>query len=148
MDILISWLCAIFIGLPIGLLIIKIGSKFDGFISKEELDQKLSDYFGDRPKLSDEDFYVEYFKAQGIPKEIPIRVREIFEDHFDADFSQIKNTDDFSEEMKFIWGFDSMIDVEIAVAISEEFDLPKEVEFEKVKSIQDIVSMVWKYKQK
>ena len=117
------------------------------FISHDELIEKLNGFFKGRMPLDDVNFYLQYFEQQGIPKEIPIRVRQIFEEHFDADFSRIKNTDDFSEEMKFIWGFDSMIDVEIAVEITKEFDLPDEVEFEKVKSLQDIVSMIWKYKQ-
>lgn len=117
-------------------------------ISGKELARRLNDFFAGRNPLSDNDFYVQYFEKQGIPKEIPIRVREIFSEKFDADFSRISNTDDFSEEMKFIWGFDSMVDVEIAVEITKEFDLPDNVEFENVRSIQDIVSMVWKYKQK
>ena len=117
------------------------------FISHGELLKKLDGFFTGRAPLSDDDFYIQYFEAQGIPKEIPIKVRHIFEKYFDADFSRIRNTDDFPEEMKFIWGFDSMVDMEIAAEISKEFDLPDEVKFEKVRSIQDIVSMIWKYKQ-
>ena len=116
-------------------------------ISHEELLRKLDDFFNGRTPLSDDEFFIHYFEAQGIPKEIPIRVRKIFEEHFDADFSRIKSSDDFSEEMRFIWGFDSMIDVEISVEITKEFDLPDDVEFDTVKSLQDIVAMIWKYKQ-
>lgn len=115
-----------------------------GFISHKELLKKLDEFFEGRASLSDDDFYIQYFERQGIQKEIPIRVRKIFEEMFEADFSRITSTDDFSEEMKFIWGFDSMIDVEIVMAVEEEFNIKiGNEEAKKMKSIQDIVSCVW-----
>jgi len=115
-----------------------------GFISHKELLKKLDEFFEGRASLSDDDFYIQYFERQGVQKEIPIRVRKIFEEMFEADFSRITSTDDFSEEMKFIWGFDSMIDVEIVMAVEEEFNIKiGNEEAKKMKSIQDIVSCVW-----
>ena len=119
-----------------------------GFISHKELLKKLDEFFEGRAPLSDDDFYIKYFEGQGVQKEIPIRVRKIFEEMFEADFSRITSTDDFSEEMKFIWGFDSMIDVEIVMAVEEEFDIKiEDEEAEKMKSIQDIVIGVWNKKK-
>ena len=117
-------------------------------ISHPELVQKLNDYFNGRTPLDDDDFYTQYFQEQGVPREIPVRVRQIFSDKFDADFSRIKNTDDFSEDMKFIWGFDSMVDVEIVVEIEKEFSIsiPDQVA-EKMTSIQKIVDAVWEQKK-
>lgn len=149
MEILIPWMIATVIGLPIALWLIKTGKKHEWFssyhfISHKELIAQLDEFFKGRISLSDEDYYVQYFQLQGIPKEIPIRVRKIFEDMFEADFSRIKNTDDFSEEMKFIWGYDSMIDVEIVMEIEDEFGIKFEnEEAEKMRSIQDIVIGVW-----
>jgi len=49
--------------------------------------------------------------------------------------------------MKFIWGFDSLVDVEIVRALEDEFDVKIEnEEAEKMKSIQDIVVGVWNKK--
>jgi acyl carrier protein len=117
-------------------------------ISHAEFVQKLNDYFKGRTPLDDEDFYIQYFRKQGIPREIPVRVRQIFSDKFDADFSRIRNTDEFGEDMKFIWGFDSMIDVEIVMEIEKEFGIkiPDE-EAEKLTSIQKIVDSVCNHKK-
>ena len=113
-------------------------------LNQKSLADQLDRYFGDRQPLSDDDFYIQYFEKQGIPKKIPVKIRKIFENQFGADFSRISNTDDFSTDMKFIWGFDSLGDVEIIIAIEEEFDIKIEnEEAEKMKSIQDIVSCVW-----
>lgn len=116
--------------------------------SHAELIQELDDFFRDRTPLDDEDFYVQYFQKQGVPREIPIRVRQIFAEQFGADFSRITNADDFSEEMKFIWGFDSMIDVEILVEIEKEFGItiPDKVA-EEMTSIQKIIDAVWELKK-
>ena len=117
-------------------------------IGHNELIEKLDEVFNDRESLSDEEFYTQYFEMQGIPKEIPIRVRKIFEEQFDADFSRVKNTDDWSQEMQVIWGVDSMIDVEIIMAVEEEFGVRiEDEEAEKMKSIQDIVACVWNKKE-
>ena len=141
MDKLIPWL----VGIPIGGLILYIIYKID----QKSLTDQLDQYFGDRQPLSDDEFYIQYFEAQGIPKEIPVKVREIFREQFGADFSRINNSDDFSEGMNFIWGFDSMADIEIIMAVEEEFDIKiEDEEAEKMISIQDIVVGVWNKKQK
>ncbi|WFB37580.1 acyl carrier protein [Kiritimatiellota bacterium B12222] len=149
MENLNLWLFATIIVILIVSLLFNVGRKREWFtlLTEYGLIKELESYFSGRPKLSDEDFYITYFQDQGIPKEIPIRVRGIFEEQFEADFSRITNTDDFSEEMKFIWGYDSLVDVEIVMALEDEFDIKIEnSEAEKMKSIQDIVMCVWNKK--
>ena len=86
------------IAIGIGTLILYLIFKWD----RQAFIRQLDLYFGNRSKLSEDDFYARYFEAQGIPKAIPIRIRKIFENQFDADFSRISSADDFSEEMNFI----------------------------------------------
>jgi len=51
--------------------------------------------------------------------------------------------------MKFIWGYDSMVDVEIVMALEEEFDIKiEDSEAEHMRSIQDIVMCIWNKKMK
>ncbi len=103
----------------------------------------LDEFFKGRESLDDDEFYIKYFQDQGIQKEIPIKVRKIFEEQFEADFSRISDKDDFSEDMKFIWGYDSMVDVEIVMALEDEFGIKiSDNEAENLKSIHDIVMCI------
>ena len=120
------------------------------FIDERRMQKKYDMYIREREPLSDNEFYDRYFKAQSIPKEIPIRVRQIFAENLGIEFSsRLKNTDDLSGELSFIWKFDSLADVEIVMALEEKFVIKiKDEEARKMKSIQDIVMHVFCNQQK
>ena len=112
------------------------------FIDERRMQKKYDMYIREREPLSDNEFYDRYFKAQSIPKEIPIRVRQIFAENLGIEFSsRLKNTDDLSGELSFIWKFDSLADVEIVMALEEKFVIKiKDEEARKMKSPRNVVS--------
>jgi len=142
---------AIGMGLVISIPLIQYGRKHDWFknelITKRQFEAKLDEAFHGRAPLSDEQFYEAYFAKQGIPKEIPLSVKRIFEEHFGTDFSRLSDDDDFSKELSFIWNYDSMVDVEIVIAIEDEFGIKvTDAEATEMKTIKAIVETIWKKK--
>lgn len=142
---------AIIMGLAISIPLVRYGRKHDwftnGLITKRQLEAKLDEAFHERAPLSNEQFYEAYFAKQGIPKEIPLAVKRIFEEHFGADFSRLRDDDDFSKELSFIWNYDSMVDVEIVIAIEDEFGIKvPDAEAAEMKTIKTIVETIWNKK--
>lgn len=138
-------------GLAISIPLIRYGRTHGWFtnvlITQRELETKLEEAFQGREPLTNEAFYEAYFARQGIPKEIPLAVKRIFEEHFGTDFSRLSDDDDFSKELRFIWDYDSMADVEIVIALEEEFDIKlSDAEAASMTSINAIVDTIWKKK--
>jgi acyl carrier protein len=116
----------------------------DELISKRQFEEKLDEAFHGRTPLTDDEFYEAFFAKQGILKEIPLAVKRIFEEQFGADFSRIHDDDDFSKELRFIWNYDSLVDVAIVIAIEEEFGIKvSDAEATEMKTIKAIVETVW-----
>ena len=115
------------------------------FIDERRIQKKYDMYIREREPLSDNEFYDPYFKEQGIPEEILTKVRQIFAENLGIEFtSRLKNSDDLSEELSFIWKFDSLADVEIIMALEEEFGIEiRDEEPANMRSIQDTVVYVW-----
>jgi len=102
--------------------------------------KKLEALFAGREPLNDADFYEAYFKVLGVTPEISSKVRKIFEETLNADFSKIKDTDDFSKEFAFFWAMDSMADVEIVIALEKEFGIKiTDDEAQEMKTFRDVV---------
>jgi len=74
------WLPLTFLGLTVLIALIKIGRKHEWFskLSQNGLLLELDSYFEGRKRLTEEEFYIQYFEDQGVPKDIPIKVRKIF----------------------------------------------------------------------
>lgn len=142
---------ATLVGLAISIPLIRCGRMHGWFtnelITKRQLEAKLDEAFHGRDPLNGEQFYEAYFAKRGIPKEIPLSVKRIFEEHFGTDFSRLSDDDDFSKELSFIWNYDSMVDVEIVIAIEEEFGIKvSDAEATEMKTIKAIVETIWKKK--
>lgn len=120
-------IASVLIGFPIAGAVIYLGRRNDWFgggshvIGRKEFEKRLEDVFSGRESLDSEDFYSRFFAKTDIPKYIPIRLRKIFEEHLNADFSRIAANDDFSKELSCLWDFDSLANVEILIAIEKEF---------------------------
>ncbi len=146
---LIAIALSILVGLAISLPMIWFGRKHGAFedkyiISRKEFEAKMEEAFHGRPSLSPDEYYKAYFAKLGIPKDIPIRVRRIFEESFEADFSRLKDDDDFSKELRFFWDYDSMIDVEIVVSLEKEFKVDiSDEEAAQMKTIRSIIETIW-----
>lgn len=139
---------AIVAGLAISIPLIRYGRTHGWFtserITKRQLEEKLDEAFHGRDPLTNDQFYEAYFVKQGVPKEIPLAVKRIFEEHFGTDFSRLSDDDDFSKELRFIWDYDSMVDVEIVIALEEEFGIKvSDAEATEMKTIKAIVKTIW-----
>ncbi|MDD2709852.1 MAG: acyl carrier protein [Verrucomicrobiae bacterium] len=124
--ILWAFAAALGAGLPIAVAIIHFGRRYKWFpdahfIGKREFERRLEEAFQGRNALDDESFFTRYFAKRQIPKDIPVRIRRIFQEHLKADFSRISAEDDLSKELNFPWNYDSLADVEIVQALEKEF---------------------------
>jgi acyl carrier protein len=107
--------------------------------------KKMEAAFAGRPPLTAEDFYQQFFRAQGVPEEIVLGIRKVLEEQLGVDLSRLVASDDFSQNIGFFFEYDSMADVEIVCALEEEFSIKiSDEEATSAKSIGDIVDLVWR----
>jgi acyl carrier protein len=105
--------------------------------------KRLEQAFEGREELSVESFYQKYFIDSGIDIKIINEVRDILEKQFDADFSRLSAEDDLSENLSFLWSFDSMADVEIVIELEKRFGITiEDKEAEDAKTVRDIIMLV------
>ncbi len=105
--------------------------------------KKLEAAFAGRPSLSPAEFYEQFFRAQGVPKEVVFGVRKVLEEQFGVDLSRLVASDDFSKNIGFFFEFDSMADVEVVCALEKEFSIRiSDEEATNSRTIQDIVDLV------
>lgn len=103
----------------------------------------IEEAFSGRERLRSAQFYVRYFKEQGISFHIVDGVRTILEKILVADLSRLTVEDDFSRNLSFFWDFDSMADVEIVLALEGTFGIEiSSSEAENARTVHDIVNMV------
>ena len=117
------------------------------FVKYEERQKtkKINEAFDGRPSLSSTEYYDKFFKAQGVPQEIIIGIREILQEQLNADLSRLNASDDFSKNIGFFFEFDSMADVEIVCALEEYFSIKiSNEEATNTHTVQDIVELVWR----
>ncbi|MBI2375104.1 MAG: hypothetical protein HYV07_13995 [Deltaproteobacteria bacterium] len=100
--------------------------------------------FDGRKNLDPDEFFAEHFSETPVPRDVSDRLRTIFEHVADTDLSLVRRHDRFSDELKFIWAYDSMADVEIVMSIEEEFriNLPGPV-LDEAKTLRDLGCLVW-----
>jgi acyl carrier protein len=105
--------------------------------------EKIECAFSGREHLSTEQFYDSYFSEQGVPFHVVAGVSNILAEQFDVDMSRLSAADDFSENLHFLWDFDSMADVEIIQALEKQFGIQiTDQEAEKAVTVRDIVNLV------
>ena len=100
--------------------------------------------FRGRPSYSYDQFYEKYFMEKGVPQIAVQGVREVLEEVLDVDLSRLTNKDDFSNNLKFFWDFDSMADVEIVIELEKKFGIEiEDREAAETSTIEEIVMLVW-----
>ena len=88
-------------------------------------------------------FYTSYFKGTGISKKVVDGVKQVLEEQLSADLSRLSAEDDFSKNLNFFWKLDSLADVEIIIALEEEFNIKiEDFEAEQTFTVRDIVNLV------
>lgn len=104
---------------------------------------RLERVFTGRDALSAEDFFDRYFQDQGYARDLVERIRKVYETNLNFDLSRLSAEDDFSEELRFIWQYDSMADVEIVMGLEKEFGITiRDDEAAQMKTIRQVVEYV------
>ena len=112
-------------------------------MERKKKQRELEQVFAGREPLDDSQLWERYFKQQGVAPETVVKIRQIFSDILEADFSRIRDTDDFSKELAFFWDFDSMADVELVQELEDRFGITiTNAEAERMKTLRDIVLTV------
>ncbi len=107
--------------------------------------KKIAAVFSGRDRHSIEQFYERFFQDQEIPFYIVQAVIRILAEQLDTDMSRLKDEDDFSKNLSFIWDFDSMADVEIICALEKEFGITiSDSEAKNIQTVKDIIHLVTK----
>ena len=105
--------------------------------------RRFNEALSGNPSLNSEEFYIRYFKDKGYPKELVLKVRNIFDEILDFDLSHISDTSDFSKELKFIWDYDSLAAVQIIQEIEKAFQISiTDDEATQMNTMSDIVRIV------
>ncbi len=111
----------------------------------QEKQQWVQKAFAGRESLTHEEFYECYFLGLGIDPSVVFGVREILAEQLGADMSRLSAEDDFSRNLSFFWDFDSMVNVELVVAIEKHFQIViSDSELEKTCTVFDLIQLVAK----
>jgi acyl carrier protein len=102
--------------------------------------KRLDEYFDGRERLTPKDFHEHFFKKEEISEEVTIKVLDVFENQLEYDFSRISDIDDFSKELSVMWEIDSLADVEIVMALEENFGI--EISEEEARSMTTLRKVV------
>jgi len=112
------------------------------YIDRRE-QKKIEGIFSGRESLSNKEFYDKYFSSNHVPEHIVYGVKRILEEQLDTDLSKLQAEDSFSTNLSTFFALDSMADVEIVIALEEEFNIKiLDKEAEETHSIRDIVNLV------
>jgi acyl carrier protein len=111
---------------------------------RKRRNEKIEKVFGERESLDEKDFYERYFEEKGVPFYVVKKVRKILEEELDTDFSRLSAEDDFSQNLSFLWEYDSLVDVEITMRFEEEFDIKiSDEEAPNYRTVDEIINLVW-----
>ena len=105
--------------------------------------RKIEGAFAGRAELNDQDFFENHFRASAVPLAVVSKVREILSEQLGANMSRLAGADDFTTNLKFLFDFDSLVDVAIVNALEEEFSIKiSDEEAQAMHTIEDIVLSV------
>lgn len=85
--------------------------------------KQLNALLAGRQSLDDVNYYNEYFKDSEIPFEIVSRTRKRIICQLGEFYSLLQPDDDWSKDFRAIWMLDSLGDVELLLALEEEFEI-------------------------
>jgi len=106
--------------------------------------RKLNQLFTGRRAQTEDEFYDRFFPDSGVPRNVVTKIREIFQEHIPFEPTLLEADDDLSGDFKMIWDLDSMADVEIVIALEEQFDIKvTDEEAAAMKTIRKVVEVVW-----
>jgi acyl carrier protein len=113
------------------------------WLDKKRERRRVESAFAGRETLSDQQFFERYFRAKGVRSEVASQVRRILAEQLGQDLSRLQSSDDFTKNLKFLFEFDSLVDVEIVLALEEGFGIKiTDEEAQAMRTVEDIVLAV------
>lgn len=110
---------------------------------KKRHKKAVHDLFAGRAELTEQAFFEQYFKAEGVSERVAIGVRQVLEETFEADLSQLSAEDDFSQNIRYFFESDSMANLDLLVAVEKRFSIKiTDIEAENVSTIRQLVMLV------
>ena len=101
---------------------------------------KIDKAFAERESLTDEEFFEKYFSSRGVPKSVAKGVRRILAEQLGEDMARVSSSDNFTENLKFLFDSDSLVDVAIVQALEKEFHIKvSNTEAMAMHTVEDIV---------
>ena len=99
--------------------------------------------FGRRIALTDNAFFDRYFAGSDVSKDVAIGVRGAFIDHVPFDMKRLAPDDSFKNELNFVWGYDSLADVEVICEIEKRFGVKiSNAEAREAATLGDMINLV------
>lgn len=109
----------------------------------KETKRRLGELLANRPERDEVQYQTDFFADADIPKHVVTTIRNLFSEQIGVDLSLLEPDDDLSKDYSLIWDLDSMADVEIILALEEEFDIEiSDGEAASMRSIRSIASVV------
>jgi len=109
----------------------------------EKREEMISQFFEGRESLSPIDFYEKYYQEKGVSKNIVIKILEILEEELETKLCQLKPEDDLSNNLRFLFEFDSMADVSLVENIEKTFFIKiSDIEAENIKTIDSLIFFI------
>jgi acyl carrier protein len=104
---------------------------------------EISSRFSGRTSLSDSEYYAQFFSNSKISSDIVARVRKVFSVQLGEEFRLLYPDDDWTKEFQVIWSLDSMADVELVLALEDEFKVSiSEQESARMKCLRAVIEII------
>jgi len=113
------------------------------WLNKRRERRKIEAAFAGREPLTDEQFFERYFRTKGVRIDVASEVRRILAEQIGQDLSRLQSSDDFTKNLKFLFEIDSLVDVEIVLALEKSFGIKiTDQEAQAMRTVEDIVLAV------
>jgi acyl carrier protein len=125
------------------IIVILIAAIMWGKIDDKNRDIEIVKIFKGRESLSPREFYEKYYGDRDISEYVVVNIIKILETTLDTELSRLTPSDDLSENLRYLFEFDSMADVDIVESVESRFAIKiSDTEAENINTINDLVLFV------
>ncbi|WP_372872517.1 acyl carrier protein [Shewanella sp.] len=104
---------------------------------------EIDKIFEGRMSLSPHEFYETYYSDKAVSEDVVIDIINILETEIETDHSRLIPSDDLSENLRYLFEFDSMADIAVIESVERKFSIKiSDMEAENIKTINDLVLFV------
>jgi acyl carrier protein len=125
------------------IIVILIAAIMWGKIEDKNRDIEIVKMFKGRESLSPREFYEKYYGDRDISEYVVVNIIKILETTLETELSRLTPSDDLSENLRYLFEFDSMADVDIVESVERRFAIKiSDTEAENINTINDLVLFV------